>query len=149
MTQQTLRLRVTHAYNRETVIENLTIEELAFLENLNRWFGCYLPHECPNLFQLDDFVYFLQDEQTGLIKIGRSVNPKARLKGIRRECKRAIDLIGLIRVPRRLAQAIDTEGLFHLKFAYYRRQFAPFPKSPEWFGPAAELLNFVGQEAQS
>lgn len=78
----------------------------------------------------DGFVYFAQNETSGLIKIGFALDPKRRLKTLATASADKLNLIGTMR------GTIATERAVHAKFAKLR-------KRGEWFLPSPVLLNFA------
>ena len=91
----------------------------------------------------DSFVYFLRSED-GLIKIGRSRLPLARLGEIVRSNGHAIELMGAIPGGKVLESAL------HVSFAYLR-----IPSDPslgdgrtEWFSVDDALLSYIETNAQ-
>jgi len=79
-------------------------------------------------------LYFIQNE-SGLIKIGLSENPEARLKALQQG---TVDTLTLLKAvppsPTRL-----TEHQVHKRFKHLRVR-----DDREWFRPAPELLEFIG-----
>jgi hypothetical protein len=73
-------------------------------------------------------TYFVQGETTRLIKIGRSVDPYARMKDLQKGSPDTLRMLAILDQ--------DYEGELHLKFSQHRVR-------DEWFRPAPELLAFV------
>lgn len=83
------------------------------------------------------FVYFIQAEALGLIKIGSAVDPTDRLCTLRCGSPDQLTLLAIIRSP----QAVGVErGLHH--------QFRASRSHGEWFHPSAGLLAFIAAEAE-
>jgi hypothetical protein len=77
-------------------------------------------------------LYFIQAE-SGLIKIGQSENPHARLKALQQGTAETLALLKIIPPsPTRL-----TERQIHQKFQHLRVR-------GEWFRPGPELIDFIG-----
>ena len=83
------------------------------------------------------YVYFVQADFTGLIKIGKSVHPSLRLQGLQAENADNLKLIGLMR-----AQHERTEALLHNQFKKWRLH-------GEWFQPATEIFNYISAHSDS
>ena len=78
-------------------------------------------------------VYFIQDQKTGWVKIGKSLSPKSRMKTLQSgSCSKLI-----------LRKTI-TGGLYleHILHGY----FAPDRKHNEWFKPSYELKMFINNK---
>lgn len=78
-------------------------------------------------------VYFIGAEN-GLIKIGRSKNPKKRLRLIKTMSPISLELLGVIDCGRK--ESVSLERRLHLKFKDLRVH-------GEWFKPGTELLCFI------
>lgn len=82
-------------------------------------------------------TYFIKDPSTGLIKIGRSINPKERLSSIQCGSGVKLELMAVI--------GKDVERKLHKRFAEYRQV-------GEWFedrdGLIAEYIRNSSEEAQ-
>ncbi len=76
------------------------------------------------------YVYFVQDEVTGLIKIGTTNHLRHRIQQLKSEGGRPVKLLGYI--WGRFAK----EREMHARFAAFRVQ-------GEWFEPQPELLTFI------
>lgn len=81
------------------------------------------------------YVYFLQAEQGGLIKIGKADNPASRVATIRR----------MSPVPLRILAI--TPGGYELEQKLHRR-FAESRAHGEWFCPTSELLSLIKECAK-
>lgn len=79
-------------------------------------------------------VYFLLDEDAGLIKIGWSINLNDRVRGLVSQSGRDLKLVGFIR-----SDSQKSETKMHRRFKRLR-------KRGEWFEYKDELIDFV--EAQ-
>jgi hypothetical protein len=73
-------------------------------------------------------TYFIQGEVTRLIKIGRSVDPYARLRDLQKSSPDALRMLAIIDQ--------DYEAILHNRFSKYRVR-------DEWFSPARELVDFI------
>ena len=78
----------------------------------------------------ETFVYFIESETSGLVKIGKSVNPASRFSAIRTMSPDKLVLIGAI------PESEHSESELHTKFAHLR-------KHGEWFEDCAELREFL------
>lgn len=78
----------------------------------------------------DKQVYFIQNTDTGSIKIGNSVDPGARLKSLQCGSDGQFVLLGSISGGRK------EEAEIHTRFASYRM-------SGEWFNPSKELMEYI------
>jgi Meiotically Up-regulated Gene 113 (MUG113) protein len=76
------------------------------------------------------YVYFVQNERTGLIKIGTTKNVEHRIKQLCSEYKANATLLGFV------------WGRFTLEAELHRR-FAAYCERGEWFAPSDELLTFI------
>lgn len=83
---------------------------------------------------LQSHVYFVQDERTGLIKIGTSGNIRERIRNLESKYKTKLKFMG------RLNGRTETEKQLHKRFWQYHH-------SGEWFTPAQELLEFIENHA--
>lgn len=91
---------------------------------------------------MDDvaYIYFVQAQTLGLIKIGFAVDLEARLSAVRCSSPDGVSLLGVCRVsPLTVRQA---EGALHAKFAHLRDH-------GEWFRPERELLMFIDDFAEA
>ena len=79
---------------------------------------------------MQSFVYFAQDPETALIKIGFSLCVPARLTDLQRLLRREVELLAVS------PGALEEEVVFHEKFAHLRQQ-------GEWFLPGDDLLSEV------
>ena len=75
-------------------------------------------------------IYFIQDLKTGLIKIGKSNNPKLRLKTLQTGSSSELKLLKTI------SGGIYLEQIIHKYFNHLR-------KKGEWFMLDAELRAFI------
>lgn len=82
--------------------------------------------------QREGYVYFVQEEGGGPIKIGWATNPSKRLSGMQSGNPRRLRLIGAIAGERNL------EGKLHTKFAKFRQ-------TGEWFEPHPTLLAYIAK----
>jgi len=82
------------------------------------------------------YVYFIQAETTGLIKIGVTNKPATRLKALQTGSPMLLRPLGLIEGDTRL------EAALHAQFKHLRRH-------GEWFEPSAELLAFIKERAKA
>ena len=90
-----------------------------------------IPREQPkNLTNRKSFVYFIQSERGGLIKIGFAQSPKARLRDLQIGCP--VRLRILATVPGGCAE----ENALHFRFERARAH-------GEWFKPVQELLDHI------
>lgn len=80
------------------------------------------------------FVYFVQAERTGLIKIGYTGALEKRLDSLRGGSAERLELLGHLRATRSL------EYQLHSRFAAARLH-------GEWFRPVDDLLDFVRENA--
>lgn len=80
------------------------------------------------------FVYFVQ-ARSGRIKIGRSVSPSVRLAALRSGCPEPLFILGVMRGD------FAEERAIHTRFAAHRLV-------GEWFAPAGELLEFIGENVR-
>jgi hypothetical protein len=78
----------------------------------------------------DGFVYFIQGQTTGLIKIGFAVNPQKRIKILATGCTEHLKILCVQPGTR------DHERRAHEKFAHLRQK-------GEWFLPGKPLLAFI------
>lgn len=76
------------------------------------------------------FVYFVQAEVGGLIKIGTAADPIGRVYNMQSNCPITLKILGCIGGDYRAERDI------HRKFAEERRH-------GEWFEPSARLIEFV------
>jgi hypothetical protein len=75
-------------------------------------------------------VYFIQVGSEGLVKIGHSGDPTARMRALQTSHAEALRLLGVVRGGRREELEIH-------------RKFAGFRVSGEWFLPDMKLLEFA------
>lgn len=80
------------------------------------------------------YVYFIQGEATGLIKIGKANDPGTRLKGLQTGSPDHLVLLGVIPCTK----TRETE---------LHEDFKAFKVHGEWFKPSAELLSFIAKTA--
>ena len=85
----------------------------------------------------DGFVYFIQEEETGRIKIGFSENPFQRLKELQTGNSSKMTLIGQIE------GGADEENNIHREFAEERIR-----ENGEWFRPSERLTNYIKQRIE-
>lgn len=76
------------------------------------------------------WVYFIKSKKSGLIKIGRSINPDKRFNAIRTMSPDELVLLGSI------PEKVMTESELHKKFSHLR-------KHGEWFEGDDELWDFI------
>lgn len=76
------------------------------------------------------FAYFIESGMTGLIKIGRSVNPESRLKSLQTASPDKLTLLKVI------PEQVVSESELHERFAHLRRQ-------GEWFESSEEIREFI------
>lgn len=76
------------------------------------------------------WVYFIESKSTGLVKIGRSVDPNQRFAAIRTMSPDELTLLGTI------PEAEVAESELHKKFSHLR-------KHGEWFEFGSEIHNFI------
>lgn len=82
------------------------------------------------------FIYFLQVDEDGPIKIGFSVNPKGRYAGIASGSHVEINLLGFI-----LGTAADEKVI--------QNRFITLVLRNEWFRPGRELTDFIAGVLQT
>lgn len=82
------------------------------------------------------YVYFIQCEVNGVIKIGLSTNPETRFSQLQCSCPVALSRLALMRGHRR------TESLLHVQFRQFREERG------EWFRPDPSLLAFIVRKAR-
>lgn len=80
----------------------------------------------------ESHVYFIESEASGLIKIGRSIDPTSRFKAIR--TMSPDELVFLGSVP----EKVYSEADLHKKFAEHR-------KHGEWFDAAPEIRELIAE----
>lgn len=78
------------------------------------------------------YVYFVQAEDGGLIKIGTAISPLHRLKTMQTGCPLKLSLIGLADGNRLLERRLH-------------KQFVDTRVHGEWFEPSLELLDVVAK----
>ena len=131
---------------RQIAVNALTPDEWDCLRSIQNIAGGIYPYAMARRLESDDFIYYLKDTRSGLTKVGRSVNPKARLKEVKRKINRfygyqdAIPFSVSLCVPQRLAELIDTESAYHFAYAGCRRVHPAFPNSLEWFGLQSQQM---------
>ena len=69
---------------RQIAVNALTPDEWDCLRSIQNIAGGIYPYAMARRLESDDFIYYLKDTRSGLTKVGRSVNPKARLKEVKR-----------------------------------------------------------------
>jgi hypothetical protein len=79
------------------------------------------------------YVYIVQGEKTGLLKIGLASNVRRRLLMMQ---STSPDILRVIKVLGPISGAHQIEQAFHWAFAEHR-------KHGEWFAPDEEILNAV------
>lgn len=77
------------------------------------------------------FVYFLYNEQTHLIKIGKSCRPIRRMQGLSSKHGGSCIPLAIIDAP--------DDVPFH-------RMFQALRQRGEWFAPKTELLNYIATQ---
>ena len=75
-------------------------------------------------------VYFIQEENNGLIKIGYSDNPKDRLRSLQVSSPNKLKIIKVV------DGNFDRERFIHYKFS-------KFSVRGEWFSPNSELVEYI------
>jgi excisionase family DNA binding protein len=78
------------------------------------------------------FVYFIQAESGGLIKIGTALDPLVRLINLQSGSPLRLVILGCLRGGRTLEQAL------HREFAGQRQHF-------EWFEPNPAIVDFIAE----
>lgn len=86
-------------------------------------------------------MYFAR-ESSGLVKVGASNNPPARVRALSAQAGREVVLLGVI-----LAAGHAGERAVHRRLADARRPNSGLPTS-EWFAPTPEVLRFVESHAR-
>lgn len=81
------------------------------------------------------YVYFVQDGNDGLIKIGQTTSVKKRLAGLRTMSPTRLNHLGTM-----LASGRFNEASLHARFKHLRQH-------GEWFTPGLELLDFIESHA--
>lgn len=76
------------------------------------------------------FAYFIESGVTGLIKIGRSVDPESRLKALQTASPDKLTLLKVI------PEQVVSESELHERFSHLRRQ-------GEWFESSEEIREFI------
>lgn len=84
-------------------------------------------------------VYFLHNPQTGLIKIGTTVNYYARLNELQGQQETELNLLGLMEGD------IVIETALHLRFARFRLPRKVSGGQPEWFLDMPEIREYISQ----
>ncbi len=79
-------------------------------------------------------VYFIQNQKTGHIKIGKSIAVNKRLNGLSREVGDPLELLGVI------------EGYSDLEYKLHS-QFQDIRIHGEWFMNSPELLEFISKKS--
>lgn len=82
----------------------------------------------------ESFVYFIQADVVGLVKIGCTVSPYKRFNELKNASPVRLRLLKLLRVH---GKSRDVEAEFHRRFAHLRAH-------GEWFRPAPELAELIG-----
>lgn len=80
------------------------------------------------------YVYFIRDEETGLIKIGQSKQPKTRQISLQRQVKGKLNILCTIE------DDLPLELRLHQRFASLRRR-------GEWFEANPELMSYIEEHA--
>lgn len=80
------------------------------------------------LFDNNDYVYFIRDHETGLIKIGRSKHPEDRRKSIQSKIGHKLAILATM-------ATVDLEKRLHEKFDQYRVTGAVVVYSHHWWTP--------------
>lgn len=83
------------------------------------------PHDRCQDLAAESHVYFIESETTGLIKIGRSVNPSSRFNAIRTMSPDKLVLLGSV------PETVCSEAELHKRFAKHRKHGEWFEASPE------------------
>jgi hypothetical protein len=79
------------------------------------------------------YVYFIQVQPAGPVKIGIATDPHRRIVKIQSDCPWRVRLIGAIK------GAKEKEKEIHLCLAHWRTQ-------GEWFEPSAEVISRISDE---
>ena len=87
------------------------------------------------------YVYLMRSKSTGLIKIGQSVEPKARRSQIQCEVGDKLEILKVI--P---DEEGGLESKLHHRFADLRTKHPGSERGREWFMPGDDLLDFAGGE---
>lgn len=88
------------------------------------------PYERPRVRGPLSFVYFIQSENGGFIKIGTAEYPVTRMKAMQSGCPIILKILGCIKGD------YKRERQIHSQFCDERRHF-------EWFEPTPRLLAFI------
>lgn len=80
----------------------------------------------------ESHVYFIESKASGLIKIGRSINPAGRFSAIRTMSPEELSLLGSV------PESVYSEGELHKRFAKHR-------KHGEWFQDAPEIRTLIAE----
>ncbi len=80
----------------------------------------------------ESHVYFIESEASGLIKIGRSIDPTSRFNAIRTMSPDALVFLGSV------PEKVYSEADLHKKFAEHR-------KHGEWFDAAPEIRELIAE----
>jgi len=109
--------------------------KMSILTQLNRWFpGRRFPKtdDASQVWTKTNGakVYFITDDATGLIKIGRAMDVEQRLKGLQTGAP------GQLRVLADMDGGAAGEADMHRRFAHLRVR-------GEWFSPGDDLLQFI------
>jgi len=75
-------------------------------------------------------IYFVQEENNGLIKIGYSTNPEKRLKTLQSKATKKLSIM------KTREGDYDTESFLHIKFLNHLAY-------NEWFYPHKELIDYI------
>ena len=75
-------------------------------------------------------IYFVQEENNGLIKIGYSANPKKRLKALQTQSAKKLSIIKTL------------EGDYREEYDLHRK-FSNHLAYDEWFYPHKELIDYI------
>jgi hypothetical protein len=78
----------------------------------------------------ESFVYFLECKGANAIKIGRSVDPRARLEALQAGCPLPLHFIVKVR------GGTEEEGMLHRRFGHLRIH-------GEWFRAEGDLVDYV------
>lgn len=83
-----------------------------------------------------NYVYFIRDDNSGLVKIGRSYNPEKRRKQLQSELHgHDLVILGTMECP------AYVEAELHYKFKDYR-------ENGEWFRPEFQLMEYISLHAE-
>lgn len=93
----------------------------------------FVPNPPPNIGTEESFIYFIWNRQTEMIKIGRSVNPVQRIRGL--ESQAGTKYTTLLVMPE---TDVFTERDAHSEAEAYRLQ------GTEWFEAGRAMFEWIG-----